>query len=114
MTILKTKKMAEMTEEKRKAIMECDDFEQLLEIEYGKRGEPAREQFEHDAQMFILAECVKEQRESEGLTQQQFAEKVGTQKSVISKLERGNFDIKLPALFSIFQKMGKRISFSIA
>lgn len=105
--------MAKLTEGKRKAILECTNFEQLLEVEYGKRGAPEREKFEAEAEMFVLAECLKEQREAEGLTQQQFAEKVGTQKNVISKIENGNFDIKLSSLLNVFQSIGRRVSFSL-
>lgn len=105
--------MAELTEKQREKLMECTDFEQLLEIEYGKRGEPAREKFESDAEMYCLAECLKDERASAGLSQEEFALKLGTEKSVISKIENGSLDIQLSSLLNIFHSLGKRISFSI-
>lgn len=35
-------------------------FEELLDAEYGPHGSPEREQFERDAEAFILAERQKE------------------------------------------------------
>ena len=51
-----------MDAKKKKAIMECTSFDELLDAEYGKRGEEPRETFEADAEAFCLAECLKEQR----------------------------------------------------
>lgn len=36
-------------------IMNCSTFDELLDVEYGKVGTPEREQFEADAQSFLLA-----------------------------------------------------------
>ena len=47
---------------KKKSIMECTSFDELLDAEYGKRGTDTRERFEADAEAFCLAECLKEQR----------------------------------------------------
>ena len=47
-----------MDAKKKKAIMECTSFDELLDAEYGKRGEEPRETFEADAEAFCLAECL--------------------------------------------------------
>ena len=81
-----------METQKKKAIMESTSFEELLNAEYGERGTESREKFEVEAEAFCLAECLKEQRRLAGLTQQQLAEKIGTKKSYISKIENGKRD----------------------
>ena len=48
-----------------------------------------------------------------GLTQQELADKIGTKKSYISKLENGHADIQLSTLFRIFAGLGKRVSLTI-
>ena len=104
-----------MTEnEKRKAIMECgDDYDSILDIQYGSKGTPERNAFEQGAEAFILAERLKEERLQAGLTQEQLAQKIGTKKSYISRIENGKTDIQLSTLFRIFEGLGKRVSLTI-
>lgn len=73
-------------QEKNKSIKGCRTFEEMLDIQYGVSGTPEREQFEHDAEAFVLAERLKEERRKAGLTQEQLAAKIGTKKSCISIL----------------------------
>ena len=58
-----------MTDEKKKAIMNCTSFDEILNEEYGAMGTPERMKFENDAEAFCLAETLKEQRRLAGLTQ---------------------------------------------
>ena len=102
-----------MTEEKKHAIMNCETFDDLLDQEYGPQGTPERESFETEAEAFCLAETLREQRRLAGLTQQELADKIGTKKSYISKLENGHADVQLSTLFRIFAGLGKRISLTV-
>ena len=102
-----------MDTNKRQAIMEAKTFDDLLNAEYGKVGTPARDQYEDDAQAFCLAECLKAERKRAGLTQEQLADRIGTKKSYISKLENGHADIQLSTLYRIFNGLGRRVSVSI-
>ena len=45
-----------MDAKKKKAIMECSCFDELLNAEYGEHGTEARERFETEAETFCLAE----------------------------------------------------------
>lgn len=98
---------------KKQAIMASDTLDDLLNAEYGERGTESRETFEAEADAFCLAECLKEQRRLAGLTQEQLAEKIGTKKSYISKIENGRSDVQLSTLFRIFAGLGKRVSVTI-
>lgn len=51
-----------MDEKKKEAIMNCKTFDELLDVKYRKIGTPERDKFEDDAQAFILAECLKNER----------------------------------------------------
>ena len=66
-----------------------------------------------NAEAFCLAEVLKEQRRLAGLTQQELADKIGTKKSYISKLENGHADVQLSTLFRIFAGLGKRITLTV-
>ena len=54
--------------------------------------------------MFIVGEMLKEARRQAKLTQEQLAEKAGTKKSYISKIENGKGNIQLSTLIRIFEK----------
>jgi len=91
------------------------NFDELLEIKYGKIGAPKRDDFEQKAQYFVISEMVKEARQEAHLTQEQLAAKIGTKKSYISRLENGKADIQLSTLYRIFEDgLGKRVSLLIA
>lgn len=87
------------------------DFDELLNQKYGKVGEETRDQFDEKAQYFVISEMLKAARKEANLTQEQLAQKVGTKKSYISRLENGKCDIQLSTLYRIFEiGLGKRIS----
>lgn len=102
-----------MDKAKRDAIMEARNFDELLNAEYGVHGTSERDQFDVDAAAFCLAETLKEERLKAGLTQEQLAERIGTKKTYISRLENGKSDVQLSTLFRIFEGLGRKISLTI-
>jgi len=91
------------------------NFDELLEIKYGKIGAPKRDAFEQKAQYFVISEMLKAARLEAHLTQEQLAAKIGTKKSYISRVENGKADIQLSTLYRIFEDgLGKRVSLLIA
>ena len=80
---------------------------------YGVKGTSEREQFDHESRVFCLAETLKEERRRVGLTQEQLAEKIGTKKTYISRLENGKADVQLSTLFRIFEGLGRRVNLTI-
>ena len=55
--------------------------------QFGKRGTPKREKLESGYETFKLGAMIQEARHEKGMTQEELAEKCGTTKSYISKLE---------------------------
>jgi len=80
------------------------NFDELIELEHGKLGTESRNQYEERAQMFIVSEMLKAARLQANLTQEELAEKAGTKKSYISKVENGKGNIQLSTLIRIFEK----------
>ena len=96
---------------KKEEIRNAKTFDELLDFKYGKIGEKERNAFEERAQYFVISEMLKEARKEANLTQEQLAQKVGTKKSYISRLENGKCDIQLSTLYRIFEDgLGRRIS----
>lgn len=97
-----------------KSQIHAKNFDELLDSKYGKTGPEKRDAFEEKAQYFVISEMLKEARKEANMTQEQLAEKVGTKKSYISRLENGKCDIQLSTLYRIFELgLGKRINFLI-
>ncbi len=86
------------------------NFDQLIELEHGNIGTESRNKYEESAQMFIVSEMLKSARKDANLTQEQLADKAGTKKSYISKLENGKGNIQLSTLIRIFEQgLNRRI-----
>ncbi|MFC4874873.1 helix-turn-helix domain-containing protein [Negadavirga shengliensis] len=59
--------------------------------------------FEAEAKAFATGELIKEERRLAGMTQEELAEKTGTKKSFISRIENGKTDIQLSTLYRILE-----------
>ena len=85
-------------------------FDELIELEHGKIGTENRNKYEEGAQMFIISEMLKTACKEAKLTQEELADKAGTKKSYISKLENGKGNIQLSTLIRIFEQgLNRRI-----
>ena len=99
---------------KKEEIRKAKTFDDLLEIKYGKVGSPVRNEYEVKANYFVICEMLKDARKEANITQEQLAEKIGTKKSYISRLENGKADIQLSTLFKIFETgLGREIRLTI-
>lgn len=83
-------------------------WDKQLDKKYGPHGTPTRSEFEMKAQTFILGELLKEERKKANLTQTEMAEKTGTKKSYISRIENGRADIQLSTLYRLIEQGLKR------
>ena len=90
--------------------MDLTPIEDLISEDFGAVGTPEREQFEMECDAFIIGEQLKDERLRAGLTQEQLAEKVGTKKSFISRVERGHADIQISTLVKLFHGLGRQVS----
>lgn len=81
--------------------------------DYGEEGTPARVEFDSRVDAFILGERLKAERLKAGFTQEQLAERIGTRKSYISRVENGRADIQVSTLFKIFNGLGRRLSLTV-
>lgn len=90
-------------------------FEEHLQIKYGQIGTKKRNKFEMRTKTFMIGKMIKEARANARMTQELLAEKTGTKKSYISRLENGKIDIQVSTLFKIFEDgLGKKLSLEIS
>jgi HTH-type transcriptional regulator/antitoxin HipB len=89
-------------------------FDDHLVKEYGKRGTAKREKYERGFEAFKLGVMLQELRKQKNMTQQELAEKCGTTKTYISRIENDASDIRLSTLLRIIREgLGGQISISI-
>ncbi len=89
-------------------------FTDHLDQQYGKRGTEERESFEEGFEAFKLGVMLQELRKNNGLTQEQLAQKCGTTKTYISRIENDASDIRLSTLMRIIREgFGKHLKLSI-
>ena len=89
-------------------------FDDHLDQQYGKKGTLTRQKFEEDYETFKIGVLIQEARKKQKLTQQQLAEKVGTTKSYISRIENNASDIRLSTLMRIIREgLGGHLKLSL-
>ena len=89
-------------------------FDELLNENYGPKGSQERDKFEADSLAFRLGVMLKEARKEANLTQEELAERTGTKKSYISRIERGLSDIQISTYYKLIEiGLGKHLNISI-
>lgn len=89
-------------------------FEDHLTKERGKIGTNKRIQFDAESLAFRMGAMLKEARKEAKMTQEQLADKTGTKKSYISRIESGKSDIQLSTFFKLIELgLGKQLNISI-
>jgi DNA-binding XRE family transcriptional regulator len=79
-------------------------FKDHLDQQYGKRGTANREKYEEGFEAFKLGVMIQQLRKDSGMTQEQLAEKCGTTKTYISRIENNASDIRLSTLMRIISE----------
>ena len=89
-------------------------FAEHLDKQYGKKGTAKRNKYEEEFEAFKLGVMLQELRKEQGLTQEQLAEKCGTTKTYISRIENNASDIRLSTLMRIIREgLGGHLKFSV-
>ena len=78
-------------------------LEEFKEKNYGKRGRKRRDELEAGYESFKIGAMIHQTRIEMGMTQEQLADKVGTTKSYISKIENDIKEARLSTLQKIIE-----------
>ena len=79
------------------------NLKELKDKHYGKKGTKKRDELEKGYEAFKIGFMLQEARLKSGMTQQELAEKVGTTKSYISKIENNVKEARLSTLQKIVE-----------
>jgi DNA-binding XRE family transcriptional regulator len=91
------------------------DFEDILIEKYGEKGTASRDIYDANSLAFRLGVMLKEARNEAMITQEELAQRTGTKKSYISRIENGQSDIQISTFYKLIEiGLGKHLNISIA
>lgn len=79
-------------------------LDRFIDEEYGKKGTKKRDKFEKGYEAFKLGFLVQQARLEKGMTQEELAEKCGTNKGYISKIENDIKEVRISTLQKIVER----------
>ncbi|MES2455818.1 MAG: helix-turn-helix transcriptional regulator [Bacteroidota bacterium] len=89
-------------------------LDQFKDKQYGIHGTEKRDNLEAGYENFKIGALIHDARLDKGLTQQELADKVGTTKSYISKIENNIKEVRFSTLQKIVEVgLGGRLELSI-
>ena len=89
-------------------------LEEFKEKHYGKKGTKKRNELEAGYENFKIGVLLHEARVEKGLTQKELADKVGTTKSYISKIENNVKEVRISTLQKIVELgLGGKVQLTI-
>ncbi len=81
----------------------------ILDRDYGKEGTPEREAFRKEAYAYCVGQVILDARKQEHMTQTDLAKKVGTDKTYISRIEKGVIEPGVGMFFRIIDALGLKV-----
>lgn len=92
--------------------MKVYTLNELKDRDLGPVGTPERDEFEaqvaEEIHSYHVGEAIKQARLASNLTQEQLGERIGVQRSQISRLEKGK-SITLSSMARVFKAMGVQV-----
>lgn len=96
-----------MTKNKPKIV----DYDSVLDEKFGKEGSKERNKHEEQARAFYAVQILHQARKDAKITQSELANRVGTTKSYISKIENGIIEPGIGLFFRLANALGVCIEF---
>ncbi len=78
-------------------------LDEFADEKFGKVGTNGRDEVERGYDAFKMGVLIQEARKKKGMTQQELADKVGTNKAAISRVENDVKDVRLSTLRKIIE-----------
>lgn len=89
-------------------------LDQFVDEQYGAKGTSKRDKFEKGYESFKLGFLIQQARLEKGLTQEELAQKCGTNKGYISKIENNIKEVRISTLQKIVEiGLGGHLELSI-
>lgn len=92
-----------------KANPDVNSMDEVLDGLYGAVGTEERERFRKEAYVYCVGQLIHDARKQEKITQEVLAKRVGTDKSYISKIEKGVIEPGVSMFYRIIEALGMRL-----
>jgi len=76
------------------------DYSAVLASQYGEHGTPERAKFDEEAYTFYTSQVLLDARKNARLTQAELAKRIGTDKTYISRIEKG---VMIPSVATFYR-----------
>lgn len=90
------------------------DISAELNALYGNLGTPKRDEFRREAYAWYMGQILYNARKNEKITQKELAERVGVDKSYISKIEKGIIEPGVAMFYRIVSALGLSVELTPA
>ena len=84
------------------------DIDQMMNERFGAVGTESRNEFRKEAYNYCVGQLILEARKQESMTQTELAEKIGANKSYISRIEKGQIEPGAITFLRIIEALGLR------
>ena len=85
------------------------DYDAVLDSKFGEEGTPSRIAAEEKAFAFYIGQIIEQARKEAKMTQTELAEKVGSSKSYISRVETGKTEPKVSTFYRLASALGRSV-----
>jgi len=82
------------------------DYSAILAAKYGEQGTPERAKFDEEAYAFYTSQVLLDARKNARITQQELAMRLGTNKSYISRIEKGLTVPSVATFYRVINALG--------
>ena len=89
---------------------DISSFDAILDAQYGAVGTAEREAFRKEATNYCIGQIILDVRKQEHMTQSDLARQVGTDKTYISRIEKGVIEPGVGMFFRIVEALGLRVN----
>lgn len=90
------------------------DYSAVLTAQYGAPGSPERAEFDEKAYAFYTSQIMRDARKKAQLTQEELAKRIGTNKSYISRIEKGVTTPSVATFYRIMNALGLTVELTPA
>lgn len=96
-------------QEKFKNNHKLESLDSILDEMFGAKGTQSRLDAEEKAYAFYSCQMLEDARKQAKITQSELAEKIGTSKTYISRIENGHVEPKVSTFYRILNALGMRV-----
>jgi DNA-binding XRE family transcriptional regulator len=82
------------------------NYSDVLAAQYGAHGTPERSKFDEEAYAFYTAQVLLDARKNAKITQSELADRIGADKSYISRIEKGATVPSVATFYRIASALG--------